>query len=54
MLYVALRNMSLNKPGDTRNFIPRPVSGLTAPTVASQRPGHLPVPCTVVNIRDQG
>ena len=53
MLYVALRNMSLNKPGNTRDSVPRPVSGLTALTVASQRPGYLPMPGIVVNVRDQ-
>ena len=67
MPYAALRNMSLTTPGfsriahqvvgntdRTRSGASRPVSGLTALTVASQRPGHLPVQCTVANIRDQG
>ena len=43
MLYAALRNMSLNKPGDTRNFVSRPVSGLTALTETSQGSGRLPM-----------
>ncbi len=61
MPYAALRNMSLTAPGFSRvshqavshagwsrSGISRSVSGLTALTVASQRPEHLPMRCTVV------
>ena len=43
MPYAALRNMSLTYRGNTRTGVSRPVSGLTALTVASLRPGHLPM-----------
>ncbi len=44
MPYVALRNMSLNKPGQTRTNVSRSVSGLTALTETSQGSGRLPMP----------